>query len=74
MKQKRQYADYLRDILDAAEKAEQFIAGLDAQAFESDDKASFAVIRALEVIGEAAKKIPANVRVRYPAVPWREIA
>jgi uncharacterized protein with HEPN domain len=34
----------------------------------------FAVIRALEVVGEAAKKIPADVRERYPDVPWREMS
>lgn len=48
MKPRRVYTDYLRDILDAAEKTERFVAGLDLAAFESDDKTTFAVIRALE--------------------------
>jgi uncharacterized protein with HEPN domain len=47
---------------------------LSAAAFEADEKTVYAVIRALEVIGEAAKKIPAEVRDRYPDVPWRSMA
>jgi uncharacterized protein with HEPN domain len=74
MKRKREYIDYLRDILDAAQKAGEFIAGMDIAAFERDAKTSFAVIRALEIIGEATKHIPASVRQRYPEVPWRAMA
>jgi uncharacterized protein with HEPN domain len=74
MKSVRVYVDYLRDMLDATEKAQSFIVGMDRAAFEGDDRTAFAVIRALEIIGEAAKKIPASVRSRYPNVPWREIA
>jgi uncharacterized protein with HEPN domain len=54
----REFVDYLRDILDAIEKAEQFTEGVDFKQFAADDKTIFAVIRALEIIGEAAKKIP----------------
>ena len=43
-------------------------------AFLKDDKTAFAVIRALEIIGEAAKNIPNNVRKKYPSVPWKDIA
>ena len=74
MRQKREDIDHLRDILDAAQKAEGFIAGMEMAAFERDAKTSFAVIRALEIIREATKHIPASVRQRYPEVPWRAIA
>jgi len=42
--------------------------------FEADRKTINAVIRSLEIICEAAKKIPTEVRVRYPQIPWNEIA
>lgn len=74
MRSGREYVDYLRDILDAAEKAERFTQGLDFAAFTTDDKTVFAVTRALEVIGEAAKKVPKSVRTRHPEVPWSRMA
>jgi uncharacterized protein with HEPN domain len=70
----RDHLDYLRDIIDAAEKAEEFVRGLNASTFASDNKTVYAVVRALEIIGEAAKKIPVSVQLHYPDVPWRAIA
>ena len=46
----------------------------DFDTFQSDDRTSFAVVRALEIVGEATKKIPSSVREEYPAIPWREMA
>lgn len=68
------YVDYLEDILDAAEKAMQFIRGMTYEQFISDSKTTFAVIRALEVIGEATKRIPQSVRDKYSEVSWTEMA
>lgn len=70
---RREVVDYLQDIHDAIKKAEQFTEGWDFERFTADDKTVFAVIRALEIIGEAAKKVPKSVRNRSPQVPWREI-
>ena len=71
---KREYEDYLRDMLENAEKALTFVQGLDYDGFCKDDKALYAVIRALEIIGEAARQIPEKVRENNPETPWREIA
>lgn len=73
MKARREYLDYFKDIQDALEKIESFTAGLDFESFAKDDKTTFAVIRALEIIGEAARKIPKAVRNRYPDVPWQDM-
>ena len=54
---KREYDDYLRDMLENAEKALSFIRGMDYDGFCTDEKAVYAVIRALEIIGEAARQI-----------------
>jgi uncharacterized protein with HEPN domain len=74
MTPERTYTDYLVDILDAIAKTEQFIQGMTFDRFVQDDKTVFAVVRALEIIGEATKRIPQEVRDRYSGVPWREMA
>ena len=70
----REFIDYLRDIIDAVEKIEKFTEGMDSERFYADDKTAYAVIRALEIIGEATKKVPQNIKERYPQVAWREMA
>ncbi len=71
---KREYEDYLRDMLENAEKALSFVQGMDYDDFCSDEKAVYAVIRALEIIGEAARQIPDDIRQANPEIQWREIA
>lgn len=73
MRPKREHKDFLEDILDAASKAERFVEGVDFEAFQANDEKIFAVIRALEIIGEAAKNVPKSARDRYPEVPWRDV-
>jgi uncharacterized protein with HEPN domain len=70
----RTFLDYLEDMADATERVAEFIEGLTYEEFLEDTKTAFAVIRAIEVLGEAAKNIPDTVRKRYPRIPWREIA
>lgn len=70
----RTHVDYLSDILDAIEKVAQFIQGMTFEEFSNDDKTLFAVVRGLEIIGEATKRIPLPLRNQYAEVPWREIA
>jgi uncharacterized protein with HEPN domain len=73
MKSNREYTDYLQDILEAATKARQFVKDVDLEAFRANEEKVFAVIRALEIIGEAAKNIPKSIRGRYPEIPWEDI-
>ena len=70
----RVYLDYLEDILDALRKSRAFAAGMSMNQFSEDEKTVFAVIRALEVVGEASKQIPHHVRRRHQEVPWRQMA
>ncbi len=70
----RDYTLYLKDILGAIESIERFIAGMDLGAFQTDDKTASAVLRKLEIIGEAVKRIPDEIRQKHPQVPWKEMA
>jgi len=65
---------YIRDILDNMQDAEEFIQGMAREQFENDKKTLNAVLRSITVIGEAAKNVPEDIRVRYPEVPWKEMA
>lgn len=65
---------YVRDILQAFRNAQQFVEGLSYQDFASDRKTVSAVLRELEIVGEAAKQLPASVRNQYPDIPWSDMA
>jgi len=74
MTTRRSPLDYVDDILDAVDKIEIFTEGMSYEQFCRDDKTVYAVTRALEVIGEATKCIPREVRENHPALPWTEMA
>jgi len=71
---KRQVEDYLQNILDAVAAIAQFTADIEYEAFSQNLEKVFAVSRAIEIIGEAVKRIPDSVRNQYPNIPWRDIA
>lgn len=70
----RDISIYLQDILDAMDAIEGFVKGMDFDRFRKNDMASSAVIRKFEIIGEAAKRVPEEIRSMRPDVPWKEMA
>lgn len=73
-KEDRDIRDYLNDILEMIEDIGNFTEGISHTELERDKKTLYAVIRCLEVLGEAVKKIPNYIRKEYPEIPWQEIA
>ena len=69
----RDYKVYLEDILGAIGKIRHYTGGLSLQAFTADTRTFDAVIRNLEIIGEAAKQIPEDIRSLRPEVEWKRV-
>ncbi|TKS61400.1 MAG: hypothetical protein EWM72_00538 [Nitrospira sp.] len=74
MTKNREFLDYVADIQKAAQHIAQFIAGMTWAQFAQDQRTIYAVVRAFEIIGEAAKKVPPSVRKRHSKVPWKQMA
>ncbi len=74
MSEARDIRDYLVDMSDMLEKLQTFVHGMTLEDFRKDDKTVFAVIRAFEVLGEAAKHIPEEYRHQHLGVQWQKIA
>jgi len=70
----RDYRLYVKDIVAAMESIEEFVKGMELEGLQADDKTASAVLRKLEIIGEATKGVPEEIRAKHPQVPWREMA
>jgi uncharacterized protein with HEPN domain len=64
----------LVDMLEAARLACSFVAGIDRQAFDDSMLIQSAVIRQIEIIGEATKRLSEELRAAHPHIPWRNMA
>ncbi len=69
----RTYTDYLQDMLDNCDYATEFVQGTTLEQFQANREKSYAVVYAIEIIGEAARHIPKNVRDKYPAIAWGKV-
>lgn len=65
---------YLLHILDAINMIESYIAGHTEESFRQNRLIQDAVVRNLEIIGEATKKLPRHLRNKYPGIEWKKIA
>ena len=70
----RIYLDYVQDILDSIRDIESFIKGMTFEEFKKDRKTINAVVRSIEVIGEASKKVSTAIQAKYPDVPWKKMS
>lgn len=71
---RREHDVYLRDIIEATAKIEKYTLNLSYDEFLDNDLIQDGVIRNLEIIGEAVKKIPMEVRLKNSHIEWRKIA
>lgn len=71
---KKSSLPFVKDIIDSIEKIETYCEGMTYEAFIEDNKTKDAVVRNLEIIGEAAKNVPKTAREKALAIPWKSIA
>ena len=71
---KRNTLVYLKDILESIERIENYTKSVKEENFYEDLQLQDAVLKRLEIIGEAVKNIPASIRKKYPEIPWKEMA
>ena len=69
----RDIRDYLKDILDSITDIENFVDNMTYEEFVKDRKTHNAVVRSIEIIGEASKKLPDSLKAKYAELPWKEI-
>ena len=71
---KRDVRLFLTDMMDSIVKIETWLKNVTFEKFSSDSLLQDAIVRNLEIIGEAAKNIPEEMRTRYPDIPWKRVA
>lgn len=65
---------YFDDMIEAGERAIRHLGSLDLVGLMADELRSDAIVRTLEIVGEACKRVSGPVKTRFPGVPWRQIA
>ena len=70
---KRDLSVYIQDIIDSIEKIEEYTTGITEDEFMKNSQVHDAVLRRLEIVGEAVKKVPPSVRGKHPQVPWKKL-
>lgn len=70
----RDIRDYINDLIESCENIVEFTKGMSYDDFSADKKTANAVIRCLEIVGEATKNLPLNFRANYPDIPWKQMA
>ena len=68
------YTAALQDMAENIRLARSFVAGLSFNEFQADRRTVYAVIRWLEIISEASRRLPATVKGRHPQIPWEDVA
>lgn len=71
---KRDFRDSLIDVWKEIEHIEKFSASLDYDDLVEDEKSLYAIVRCFEIIGEAVKNVPEELKGKYSEIPWKDIA
>ena len=74
MKKKREIRDYLNDIVENINKIIKFTTDINYEEFINNEEKVYAVIKAIEIIGEATKNVPQSFRKQYPEIRWKDMA
>lgn len=70
----RQLSEFLQDILDTITDIEIFTENVEFEAFQANREKVLAVVKSIEILGEAVKKVPDDIHNQYPNIPWKSIA